>query len=194
MQNDRPSIPEPNIRLRRTGARRGGRPRPALTGRAFQPRQPKGKGAYVALMALVVVAGFFLQLNWMQQARKKTAPDLVVPGGFADKLGRWMLMKKGVDPNSMSGAPGVETIECGFCMGTGNLLSDESRETICPICQGVGSRLIRRLDENDRICPFCGGMGRAKLPDTGQFDTCPRCGGRGLVRRPPPADSAPGEN
>ncbi len=145
-------------------------------------------------MALLVVAGFFLQLNWMQQARKKTAPDMVMPGGFADKLGRWMLMKRGMDPNAVTGAPGVETIECGYCLGTGHVLSDESRQAICPICQGVGSRLIRRLDEYDRICPLCAGMGRTELPDTGRIDTCPRCGGRGLVRSQIGNASAPDEN
>ena len=165
-----------------------------MTGRAFDSRPPKGKGAYVALMALLVVAGFILQANWMQRAREKPASDLVTPGGFADKLGRWMMMKKGVDPRAISGAPGVETVECSFCMGTGNVLSDQSRKTMCPVCQGVGSRLIRYLDESDRICPNCVGMGRAEDVETGVVDVCPRCGGRGLVRRPAPSDSAPAEN
>ena len=175
-------------------SRRDGRPDLGPSKYPFAAPQPKGKGPVVALMALLVVAGFLLQANWMQRAREKPASDLVVPGGFADKLGRWMMMKKGVDPTAVSGAPGVETIECGFCMGTGHVLSDESRKAICPVCQGVGSRLIRRLDENDRICPFCAGMGRAELPDTGEIGTCPRCGGRGLVRSQAPADSAPAEN
>ena len=60
-----PPIPTPPIRLRRTGARRGGLPESApLTRRAFKGPQPKGKSVYVGLMVLVVVGGFFLQLEW----------------------------------------------------------------------------------------------------------------------------------
>ena len=175
-------------------SRRDGRPDLGPSNYPFATPQPKGKGPVVALLALLVVAGFLLQANWMQRAREKPASDLVAPGGFADKLGRWMMMKKGVDPATVSGAPGVETIECGFCMGTGHVLSDESRKTICPVCQGVGSRLIRYLDESDRICPNCVGMGRAEDVETGVVGVCPRCGGRGLVRRPAPDASAPAEN
>lgn len=145
-------------------------------------------------MALLVVAGFFLQLNWMQQARKRSAPEMGMPGGFADKLGRWMLMKRGVDPAAATGVPGVETIECEYCLGTGHILSPSGQKMICPVCQGVGSRLIRRLDEYDRICPLCAGMGRTELPDTGEIGTCPRCGGRGLIRSQVPDAPAPDEN
>ena len=69
-------------------------------------------------------------------------------------------------------------------MGTGHVLSDESRKEICPVCQGVGSRLIRYLDASDRICPNCVGMGRAEDPETGIVGVCPRCNGRGLIQRP----------
>ena len=175
-------------------SRRDGSPDLAPSRYPFAMPRPKGKGPIVALLVLLVVAGFFLQLNWMQHVPKRQADEMVAPGGFADKLGRWMLMKKGMDPAAISGSPGVETIECGNCMGTGNVLSTESRKTICPICLGVGSRLIRRIDENDRICPLCAGMGRAESPDTGEVVTCPRCQGRGLIRSSAPHGAASGEN
>ncbi len=144
-------------------------------------------------MVLLVVAGFFLQMDWIQRIKKQSASD-IAPNALADKLGQWMLQTKGIEPGSVAGAPGVETIECGNCMGTGNVLSDEGKKRICPICQGVGSRLIRYLDSSDRICPNCVGMGRAEDPDTGEVGTCPRCGGRGLIRSQAALEAAPSGN
>ncbi len=153
-----------------------------LTGHGFKPPQPKGKGVYVSLMFLIVVAGFFLQLNWMQKAKEREMPAMD-PNSFASKLGQWMLEKKGVSSSpGIAGAPGVETVECGNCLGTGGILSEAGQREICPICLGVGSRLIRRVDPADELCPACVGMGRVQFPDTGEYGTCPRCNGRGLIR------------
>ena len=163
-------------------ARRDGRPSLAPPGYPFATPQPKGKGPVVAVIGLLVILGFFLQLNWMQRARENTD---IPANSFADKLGQWMLQQKGAEPvaGGGTGAPGVESIECDRCFGTGGVLSPDSKREICPICLGVGSRLIRRLDPNDVKCPACGGMGRMVLPDTGEVGTCPRCQGRGLIRR-----------
>lgn len=158
------------------------------------PAHPKNKGVYVTLMFLLVVAGFILQMHWLQTARERKVSE-AAPGSFSEKLGRWMLMQKGVaDGATGSGAPGVETIECDRCLGTGSTLSDEGKRDLCPICLGVGSRLIRRLDPADYQCPACGGMGRMEWPDTGEVGVCPRCQGRGLIRAAAPADEpAPAE-
>ena len=163
-------------------ARRDGRPSLAPPGYPFATPQPKGKGPVVAVIGLLVILGFFLQLNWMQRARENTD---IPANSFADKLGQWMLQQKGAEPvaGGGTGAPGVESIECDRCFGTGGVLSPDSKREICPICVGVGSRLIRRLDPNDVKCPACGGMGRMVLPDTGEVGTCPRCQGRGLIQR-----------
>ena len=134
-------------------------------------------------MALVVVAGFFLQLNWMQRIRQRDLSE-VAPNSMASKLGQWMLRQKGVESDASLRAPGIETIECENCQGTGSILSEEGFQGVCPICQGVGSRLVRRLDSSEYVCPACVGMGRVELPDTGEVGTCPRCGGRGLIRNP----------
>ena len=134
----------------------------------------------MAVIGLLVIVGFFLQLNWMQRAKRNVE---ITPDGFADKLGQWMLKQKGVNESAGTGAPGVETLECIRCFGTGGILSPDGKREICPICLGVGSRLIRRLDPGDELCPACGGMGRWESPDTGEVGTCPRCQGRGLVRR-----------
>ena len=168
-------------------ARRDGRPSLAPPGYPFATPQPKGKGPVVAVIGLLVILGFFLQLNWMQRARENTD---IPANSFADKLGQWMLKQKGVAPGGETGAPGVESIECDRCFGTGGVLSPDSKREICPICLGVGSRLIRRLDPNDVKCPACGGMGRMVLPDTGEVGTCPRCQGRGLIRRTGAAEAA----
>ena len=163
-------------------ARRDGRPSLAPPGYPFATPQPKGKGPVVAVIGLLVILGFFLQLNWMQRARENTD---IPANSFADKLGQWMLQQKGAEPvaGGGTGAPGVESIECDRCFGTGGVLSPDSKREIGPICLGVGSRLIRRLDPNDVKCPACGGMGRMVLPDTGEVGTCPRCQGRGLIQR-----------
>ena len=160
---------------RRTGAP----PRP-LTPFGGKAPAPKGKSVTVALMFVLVVAGFFLQLNWMQRAKQNAE---IPPDGFGAKLSQWMLNQRGAGAGVPAGAPGVETIECDRCFGTGGVLSPDSKREICPICVGVGSRLIRRLDPNDVKCPACGGMGRMVLPDTGEVGTCHRCQGRGLIRR-----------
>lgn len=171
----------------RTGASRHRPPDPSLTARPFRTPQPKGKGVYVGLMVLVVVAGFFLQLNWMHRIRERDLSEMA-PNSMASKLGRWMLRQKGVESDASLRAPGVETIECENCQGTGGILSKEGSREICPICQGVGSRLIRYLDSSDYICPNCVGMGRAEDPDTHVVGPCPRCGGRGLIRNPAETD------
>ncbi len=163
-----------------------------MPGRGFKAQQPKGRNVYVALMVVVVVAGFFLQLDWIRRMREQNSAN-IAPNALADKLGQWMLETKGVEAGGAAAAPGVETIECGNCLGTGSVLSEDGRREMCPICMGVGSRLIRRLDPADKQCPACGGMGRVKWPDTGKVDTCPRCQGRGLIRRPAAAEPAPDE-
>ena len=134
-------------------------------------------------MVVLVVAGFFLQMNWLQRARRQKESDLA-SNALASKLGQWMLRQKGVESDAYPRAPGLQTIECINCQGTGSILSNDGRREICPICQGVGSRLIRFFDSSDHLCPACGGMGRVELPDTGEVDTCPRCNGRGLIRSP----------
>ena len=174
--------------MRRTGARRLGAPTRPLTSFGGKAPAPKGKGVIVALMFVLVVAGFVLQLNWMQRAKQNAE---IPPDGFGAKLGQWMLNQKGAGPGVPAGAAGVENIECDRCFGTGGVLSaDGQKREICPICLGVGSRLIRRLDPNDFKCPACGGMGRMVLPDTGEVGPCPRCEGRGLIRRGGSADAA----
>ena len=145
-------------------------------------------------MFLLVAAGFFLQLNWLQSARERKAAEPAASGTFADKLGEWMLKQKGgASGAAVPGAPGVEMVECVRCLGTGSTLSDDGKRAICPICLGVGSRLIRRLDPADYTCPACGGMGRLESADTGEVGTCPRCQGRGLIRGGMTGGTAPDE-
>ena len=64
-------------------ARRDGRPSLAPPGYPFATPQPKGKGPVVAVIGLLVILGFFLQLNWMQRARENTD---IPANSFADKL------------------------------------------------------------------------------------------------------------
>lgn len=143
-------------------------------------------------MVLFVLLGFVLQFRWMEQAKKKGMTD-VMPAGFASKLSRWMMSKKGISPDSLE-ASGAEKISCETCMGSGIRMVDDGQEGICLICQGVGFRMVRRFDPADRICTACGGMGRLRLPDSGEVGTCPRCDGRGLIRSPAQSAAAPNED
>ena len=153
------------------------------------PRPRKGRAVYGGLIFLMVLGGFLLQSRWMQGVRERKDSNLV-PQGMADKIGRWMLEKRGMDPNVLrAGDPGVERIDCETCLGTGEIFGEAGGRSICPICQGVGFRMIRRFDAAEKICPNCAGMGRTESLETGEVGVCPRCGGRGLVRSPPaPAD------
>ena len=179
--------------MRWTGSRRAGPAEPPLKGPGYLPRRTKGKNVFGVLILLLVLAGVW-QYQWMKRIRQKGAKD-VVPPVFAEQLSRWMLHKKGLDPEPVSlEVLGAEKIDCGACMGSGRSLAGGGENEICPICQGVGFHMIRRFDSADRICPACGGMGRVEMPDTGAVDTCPRCDGRGLIRNPPRPDSAPDGN
>ena len=154
-------------------------------------RQSKGKGVYFALMFLLVMVGFILQLNWMRGIREQEASE-VDSHILSSKLGQWMLRQRGVGGEAAAPA-GVETVECGACQGTGQILGEGGKQEICPICQGAGMRLIRRFDAAERICPACGGMGRGESLDTGEVVTCPRCGGRGFIRSAAGGEAAPDE-
>ena len=145
---------------------------------------------YGVLILILVVGGGLMQFHWMQTARKANT----VPDAFAEKLARWMMLKKGLSPEEVgleTGAPGVEKLPCQNCLETGSVLADGGGREICPVCLGVGFHLIRRLDSAERICPNCAGMGRALQPDTGKYGTCPRCDGRGLVRPAGAGDAPP---
>lgn len=129
----------------------------------------------------MVLGGIVLQSRWMQGVREKKDVS-ILPQSMADKVSRWMLEKKGLDPTTLlPDAPGVEKIHCETCMGSGQVSGDTGERTICPVCQGVGFRMIRRFDAADKICPNCAGMGRTELQATGLVGVCPRCDGRGLV-------------
>ena len=144
------------------------------------PRRAKGKRVYGTVILLLVLGGGYLQFQWMDKAHK---PD-VVPNVLAEKVGRWMMQKRGISPHDetlTSSVAATERVPCETCMGSGKALASGGKE-ICPICLGVGFHTIRRFDSTDRICPYCAGMGRAAMPDTGEVGSCPRCQGRGLVQ------------
>ncbi|MDD4342446.1 MAG: hypothetical protein PHO14_09485 [Kiritimatiellae bacterium] len=148
----------------------------------------RAKGVYSFLIFFLVVAGAALQWNWMKSARRDEA-QVVVSDGFAAKISRWMLARRGIYPDDAThwDESGVERIVCESCGGTGRSLLEAGTIGPCPICQGVGYRMIRRFGPDEHLCPFCVGMGRAVMPDTGEITTCPRCNGRGLVAAEGPA-------
>ena len=146
------------------------------------------------LIALLVVIGFILQLQWMRHARKEGA-EALAPNALASKISQWMLETKTTKTGAVTmDAGGAEKIPCEACLGTGTVLSSGDSKEICPICLGVGFHMVRRFDPAERICPACGGMGRLEMPDTGAVETCPRCAGRGLIRSQMPPAGAPDGN
>lgn len=154
------------------------------------PRRKSRGRVYGGVILVTVILAFILQFQWMQRVRESGATDLV-QNSFARKISNWMLRRKGLAPEDTgteAHQPGVEKITCATCMGTGMQMNPDGKEKICPICQGVGFRMVRRFDAAERQCPACAGMGRVEMPDTGEVETCPRCNGRGLIRRSAPAE------
>lgn len=196
MSNNPVQPTKPEVRLRWTGSRRlGGSsppPTPPLTSPSVRPRRAAGKGIYGQLILLMMAVAFVLQFHWMQKVRQ-AGPDRIMPNSFAEKLSRWMLMKRGIPLSDglTAGQPGVEKINCGACAGTGIRMTEDGEMAPCGICHGVGSRMIRRFSAEDYQCPACAGMGRVHVPESGEIVTCPRCGGRGLILSQPGSD-APG--
>lgn len=90
----------------------------------------------------------------------------------------------------------IQSVRCEVCNGSGlvSLPADDgvNRLFMCEACFGLGSHLIRRVDDNDVLCPACAGFGRVE--SDGVWASCKRCGGRGLIRRagaPPPVYQPP---
>lgn len=78
----------------------------------------------------------------------------------------------------------IEKVDCDHCGGRGILRDDDNPMNVqlCPICQGVGSHQVRKLDRRkEALCPACAGMGRL-IDRDGAARECRRCGGRGLIR------------
>ena len=134
------------------------------------------------VLVVFVVVGAVLQANWMQEAKNNASTD-TLPQGFTKKISQWMLQKKGIALDDAAlGSSEAKKIVCETCLGSGLHSSTGDEKEMCPICQGVGFRMIRKLDAADQMCPACGGMGRVEFYDTGNVGTCPRCDGRGLIR------------
>ena len=144
------------------------------------PRQRGSKNVYLGLIVALVMVGFVLQFQWMQRVRSGEASD-ITPNILAEKFSLWFFGKHGDAGSPGKEAPGVERITCNNCSGTGSLLTWSREPEMCPVCQGVGFRMIRRFDPADRLCPACGGMGRVDVLDGTGVGTCPRCGGRGMI-------------
>ena len=145
-------------------------------------RPAPGQRVYVPLLAAMVVVGFVLQYRWMQKVKAEGA-ESITPNMVAVKLGQMLLEKRGIrlDAEEEAVPAGVERISCEHCMGTGTTFGENGEKQLCPICQGVGFGMVRRMDASDRPCPACLGMGRIQID--GATELCPRCSGRGLVRR-----------
>jgi len=134
---------------------------------------------------VVGLVAALLQFRWMQKVRAR-GPDSITPNSLAQKLSEWMLKRRGIELEPapvVMGERGTERVPCTACGETGVVLGPDGTRQPCPICQGVGFRIIRWFDADERKCPLCAGMGRTVLPGTDEVDTCPRCGGRGIIRR-----------
>jgi DnaJ-class molecular chaperone len=97
---------------------------------------------------------------------------------------RWISKNQQVFKKGMFLQLQIKKVECDHCGGTG-LVTDAKkpgRVEICPVCFGVGSHAVRKLDPQDALCLLCGGMGRVYDEQAEIAQTCPRCDGRGLIR------------
>lgn len=157
------------------------------TARYSRPRR-RGTGIYFGVVIVVAVIAMVWQNRWMKQAKSEIGVTLA-PNSFAEKAGDWMLKKRGMSPETVQGTVtkdlSVTRLECYACEGLGATYDAAGRRQPCPICQGVGFRMIRPFDAQDVPCPACGGMGRMEnLDGNGEVQTCTRCDGRGFIREP----------
>lgn len=158
-------------------------------------RSPLGGKAWL-LIFVVGVALFIAQGIWMKQTRARRALD--VDASLIFKLSNLIQDDTGAatsaDPSNVrsslgtaasgtAGLPnGTELVPCELCTSLGLVAEPETGESMpCPLCQGHGSRLIRRLSPADQLCPACGGIGATLNPDHVTASVCERCGGRGLI-------------
>lgn len=146
----------------------------------------QGRRLYGGFLLIGVLVLFVLQYRWMKETQRSEGRKMAA-NSVAVQLANWMLDQKGLTPEGVEepvvGNP--QQIVCFNCRGSGEIYEEDGRMEYCPICQGVGIRLVRPLHAEDRLCPACGGMGRLEGPDGHSVETCPRCQGRGLIQTRP---------
>ncbi len=168
-------------------------------------RKHPSTSKYWALLILVAAGLFVAQSFWMKRVRAKET--LAIDSSLIFKLTNFLNDRSPAsttsDPthtpatipagtSAAAGvsalAPGTEIVPCHLCEGLGRTSHPETGDEItCPLCQGHGSRLIRRQAANESLCPACGGIGLLLGADGVSTETCLRCEGRGLVA----SDAAP---
>lgn len=146
------------------------------------------------MLVAIGLPALYVQRNWMAKEREAYRDSVSQDEmSAATELAGWLQAQKlqasadeGQAPVMPSfflegmpnlGEQGLEWAEC-----VRRVINDEGDYETCPICFGVGGRIIKKLDEADRRCPNCNAMGRWKNPDTGHAETCPRCDGSGLIQ------------
>lgn len=147
----------------------------------YKMRGQGGKKVHMGLLIVIVLVGLVAQFRWMQRMKQGESGD-VAPNILLEKFGLWFSGKLGGAGGAGSDVSGVKQVTCNNCSGTGSLLSWSGEREICPICQGVGFRMVRQFDAADRLCPACAGMGRVDLMDGSGVATCLRCEGRGMIQ------------
>lgn len=171
-------------------------------------RRNPNASKYWAILILVAALLFFAQSYWMKHVRSQEA--IAVNSSLIFKLTNFLNDRGGAattsDPTHTpatippsasataglsSLAPGTEIVPCHLCEGLGRTSHPKTGDEItCPLCQGHGSRLIRRQSPADQLCTACGGIGQCLAPDGISAEPCPRCDGRGLISPAAPAQDA----
>ncbi len=125
---------------------------PILKGMTKGSTRSGGRNRYVAPVALLVLLILVGQAFWLSGNRELFAPFTTT------------------------------RIPCDHCAHRGTLRDahDQRVMRMCPVCFGVGSKTLRRFDDQDVVCAACGGMGRIEEEEI--WRTCRRCDGRGLHR------------
>lgn len=125
---------------------------PILRGMTKGSTRGSGRNRFVAPVAFLVLLILIGQAFWLTENRALFSP-------FA-----------------------IDRIPCDKCARRGTVrdAADSRIVTMCPVCFGIGSHMIRWFDDLDVVCAPCGGMGR--VDEEGVWRTCRRCDGRGLHR------------
>ncbi len=119
------------------------------------PGGPSDRQRSASLLVIMAVGGFVLFLQW-----------------------RWL-----GDHQHLFAPFSLERISCETCGKTGKVPKEGANNVLemCPVCFGVGSHTVRRMDQRDVLCAACMGLGRLEDKE-GHWRTCQRCDGRGLIQ------------
>ena len=100
-------------------------------------------------------------------------------GFFAFMQMRWLEK----NPKHQYRPSDIFTVPCRYCHQDGLIVHPDTKDKLlrCPVCNGLGKRLVKKFNDNEVLCPVCDGMGYRVSDDLEKPSPCPRCHGIGVL-------------